>query len=171
MIQISENDGLPSQVCLHCVDFINKTYTFKRLCERSDLTLHQILGKTFTHSLPSSLAENKSLLDNCNTSTNIFERGKQVESCEVKLTNLTSIPLDSELLDIKILENFENNASHVINDISASLNTDIGGYNEKGKVQMRNCCFAGDYNNDSNSHDVDQIESTLNGLCSNLEAI
>lgn len=40
-----ENDGLPSQVCLQCVHYITRAFSFKQLCERSDSTLRQLLGK------------------------------------------------------------------------------------------------------------------------------
>lgn len=41
-----EGDGLPSQVCLQCVHYINRAFSFKQLCERSDATLRQYLGKS-----------------------------------------------------------------------------------------------------------------------------
>lgn len=44
--QVSEGDGLPSQVCLQCVHYINRAFSFKQLCERSDSTLRQLLGST-----------------------------------------------------------------------------------------------------------------------------
>lgn len=40
-----ENDGLPGQVCLQCVHYINRAFSFKQLCERSDSTLRQLLGR------------------------------------------------------------------------------------------------------------------------------
>lgn len=40
-----EDDGLPNQVCLQCVHYINRAFSFKQLCERSDATLRQYLGK------------------------------------------------------------------------------------------------------------------------------
>lgn len=40
-----ENDGLPAQVCLQCVHYITRAYSFKRLCERSEVTLRELLGR------------------------------------------------------------------------------------------------------------------------------
>lgn len=40
-----EGDGLPGQVCLQCVHYISRAFSFKQLCERSDATLRQYLGK------------------------------------------------------------------------------------------------------------------------------
>lgn len=40
-----EGDGLPSQVCIQCVYYINRAFSFKQLCERSDSTLRQLLGR------------------------------------------------------------------------------------------------------------------------------
>lgn len=41
---MEEGDGLPTQVCLQCVHYISRAFSFKQLCERSDATLRQILG-------------------------------------------------------------------------------------------------------------------------------
>lgn len=35
---------MPNQVCLQCVHYINRAFSFKQLCERSDSTLRQLLG-------------------------------------------------------------------------------------------------------------------------------
>lgn len=48
-----EGDGLPSQVCLQCVHYINRAYSFKQLCERSDATLREYLGKPLFNDLAS----------------------------------------------------------------------------------------------------------------------
>lgn len=55
-----EGDGLPSQVCLQCVYYINRAFSFKQLCERSDSTLRQLLGRpidTFLELKPLSANE------------------------------------------------------------------------------------------------------------------
>ncbi|KAF5282708.1 hypothetical protein FQR65_LT02705 [Abscondita terminalis] len=41
-IQIMEGDNLPTQVCSQCVDSITRAFSFKQLCERSDLTLRNL---------------------------------------------------------------------------------------------------------------------------------
>lgn len=43
---MAEGDGLPSQVCLQCVHYINRAFSFKQLCERSESTLRQLLAST-----------------------------------------------------------------------------------------------------------------------------
>lgn len=48
-----EGDGLPSQVCFQCVHYISRAYSFKLLCERSDATLRQYLGKPILTELTS----------------------------------------------------------------------------------------------------------------------
>lgn len=48
-----EGDGLPSQVCLQCVHYISRAYSFKLLCERSDANLRQYLGKPLLAELSS----------------------------------------------------------------------------------------------------------------------
>ncbi|KAJ8956839.1 hypothetical protein NQ318_014253 [Aromia moschata] len=44
-VQIENGDGLPSLICLQCVHQISRCYSFKQLCEQSDLNLRQYLGK------------------------------------------------------------------------------------------------------------------------------
>ncbi|CAH0557987.1 unnamed protein product [Brassicogethes aeneus] len=44
-LQITNDDGLPTLVCLECYHQIISSYTFKRLCEQSDCNLRQYLGK------------------------------------------------------------------------------------------------------------------------------
>lgn len=36
-----EGDGFPNQICMQCLQMINRSYSFKQLCEKSDLTLRQ----------------------------------------------------------------------------------------------------------------------------------
>ncbi|KAG5883225.1 hypothetical protein JTB14_011417 [Gonioctena quinquepunctata] len=46
-VQVMSNDGLPSQVCLQCVHYITRAFSFKQLCERSDNTLRELLERPF----------------------------------------------------------------------------------------------------------------------------
>lgn len=39
-------DGLPENICLSCSQQVNTAYLFKRLCERSDLTLRDCTNFT-----------------------------------------------------------------------------------------------------------------------------
>ncbi|KAJ8967812.1 hypothetical protein NQ314_002621 [Rhamnusium bicolor] len=45
-VQIENGDGLPSLICLQCVHQISRCYSFKQLCEQSDINLRQYLGKS-----------------------------------------------------------------------------------------------------------------------------
>lgn len=36
---------MPSLICLQCIHQVNRTYSFKQLCEQSDANLRQYLGK------------------------------------------------------------------------------------------------------------------------------
>lgn len=38
-----EGDGLPNQICTQCLQSVNKAYSFKQLCEKSDVTLRNYL--------------------------------------------------------------------------------------------------------------------------------
>nr|CAH7728743.1 unnamed protein product [Callosobruchus chinensis] len=42
-VQVMEGDGLPQQICTQCLLSLNKAYTFKHLCEKSDMTLRNYL--------------------------------------------------------------------------------------------------------------------------------
>lgn len=44
-LQIENDDDLPTLVCLQCVHQITRCYSFKQLCEQSDINLRQYLGK------------------------------------------------------------------------------------------------------------------------------
>lgn len=39
------NDGLPSQICMQCVQHINRAYSFRQLCERSENALRELFGR------------------------------------------------------------------------------------------------------------------------------
>jgi len=58
---VSVGDGLPAQVCQHCVHQIDTSYNFKLQCESSDLALRQYVNdkqsdihsyKVFSFKLP-----------------------------------------------------------------------------------------------------------------------
>jgi hypothetical protein len=40
---VSEGDGLPDQICLNCIQILKQSYTFKQLCEKSEVTLRKTL--------------------------------------------------------------------------------------------------------------------------------
>lgn len=39
-----EGDGFPNQICSQCLQMISRSYSFKQLCEKSDLTLRQYIN-------------------------------------------------------------------------------------------------------------------------------
>lgn len=48
---MGEDDGLPAQVCLQCVHYISRAFSFKQLCERSESTLRELLGRPIQQTL------------------------------------------------------------------------------------------------------------------------
>lgn len=59
--QVCAGDGLPAQVCQHCMRQIDTSYNFKLQCENSDLALRQYVNnkqsimhsdQVFFHKLP-----------------------------------------------------------------------------------------------------------------------
>uniref|UniRef100_A0A6P7G3Y1 Zinc finger protein 260-like n=1 Tax=Diabrotica virgifera virgifera TaxID=50390 RepID=A0A6P7G3Y1_DIAVI len=43
-IQVIQGDGLPNQICTQCLQSVNRAYTFKQLCEKSDMALRSYLS-------------------------------------------------------------------------------------------------------------------------------
>lgn len=58
--QIVEGDGLPDQICTQCLQTVSKAYSFKQLCEKSDITLRQYIGTLNFHDV--SLQSNENIL-------------------------------------------------------------------------------------------------------------
>lgn len=44
-LQIFDGDGLPNQICSQCMLQISKSYTFKQLCQKSDITLRNYIDE------------------------------------------------------------------------------------------------------------------------------
>lgn len=86
-----EGDGLPSQVCLQCVHYITRAFSFKQLCERSDSTLRQLLGsplQTF-HELKPCGEEISIGIDEQKAADNILNTiNSNIEVNETKLLDL-----------------------------------------------------------------------------------
>ncbi|XP_050310522.1 zinc finger protein ZFP2-like [Anthonomus grandis grandis] len=55
-IQISNEDGLPVYVCLQCAMQIGRAYYFKQLCEQSDASIRQYLGKPLNNTKQDTLS-------------------------------------------------------------------------------------------------------------------
>ncbi|KAF2904319.1 hypothetical protein ILUMI_01847 [Ignelater luminosus] len=60
-LQVLEGDGLPDQVCLQCVHYITKAFSFKQLCEQSDATLRQLLKEPIATSYTKPLVTDDNL--------------------------------------------------------------------------------------------------------------
>lgn len=39
-----EGDGFPNQICSQCLQMVSRAYSFKQLCEKSDLSLRQYIN-------------------------------------------------------------------------------------------------------------------------------
>ncbi|KAL1490426.1 hypothetical protein ABEB36_013125 [Hypothenemus hampei] len=59
-IQVSENDGFPSLMCVQCVLQCSRAYTFKQLCEKSDGILKQFVSREFQDMLHDYQEQEKS---------------------------------------------------------------------------------------------------------------
>lgn len=77
-----EGDGLPGQVCLQCVHYITRAFSFKQLCEQSDATLRQLLGKPIITSYIEHLKPNEHI--EAITTLQVMEQ-KPTENIDLKM--------------------------------------------------------------------------------------
>lgn len=93
-----EDDGLPSQVCLQCVHYITRAFSFKQLCEKSENTLRELLGRP----LQTTFLELKPLLANdvlvSNTVTEIISTVSETLPSVAETLNNVTITNDSSIL-------------------------------------------------------------------------
>ncbi|KAI4464829.1 finger putative transcription factor family-related [Holotrichia oblita] len=98
-IQIAKGDGLPEQICLNCVQEINRIYLFQKLCQRSDFELRQYLHPIVSSSLnmESNFINIESSLNDIKNSTSLSKRYsvKQPEEIEQE-SGKSHIRLDEE---------------------------------------------------------------------------
>ncbi|KAJ8921028.1 hypothetical protein NQ315_015824 [Exocentrus adspersus] len=103
-VQVMENDGLPSHVCLQCVHYITRAFSFKQLCERSENTLREILGRP----IQATFLELKPLLTNdvlvSSTVTEIISTN--LEPAETLPTVTETLNNDDSILP-SVADNFE----------------------------------------------------------------
>lgn len=109
-----EDDGLPSQVCLQCVHYITRAFSFKQLCEKSENTLRELLGRP----LQTTFLELKPLLANdvlvSNTVTEIISTVSETMPSvaetlnNVAITDSTVLPMVSNHFEIKELKEPQN---------------------------------------------------------------
>lgn len=45
-ISIEESDGLPSHICMDCLQEVERIFNFRQLCERSDVTIRNLIEKS-----------------------------------------------------------------------------------------------------------------------------
>lgn len=57
-----EGDGLPSQICTQCLQMVNRAYSFKQQCEKSDASLRQYLNTVNINSVGVQLQNDSSIL-------------------------------------------------------------------------------------------------------------
>ncbi|KAK9693553.1 Zinc finger, C2H2 type [Popillia japonica] len=48
-VQVIQGDGLPNQICTQCLQIVNRSFTFKQQCEKSDNVLRQYLDSLNMH--------------------------------------------------------------------------------------------------------------------------
>lgn len=95
--QVDENDGLPSKICLQCVNQISSAYTFKQRCEESDATFRKLVQKN-------NALQESSIKKETQSTTNSVE---QFEDYAVK----------SELMDeVKQFDDFSNKSDDDVDD-------------------------------------------------------
>ncbi|GLV36067.1 Parkin Interacting Substrate [Carabus blaptoides fortunei] len=62
-LQMAENDGLPSQICLQCYSFVHQAYNFKLQCQKSEGIIRSYLHNDNKQHV--KLIKLETVLDNC----------------------------------------------------------------------------------------------------------
>ncbi|XP_026273902.1 zinc finger protein 583-like [Frankliniella occidentalis] len=62
-LKLSSCDGLPNKICHSCLNQVHRSYEFKTLCERSDATLRQFIGRQMHQSVSTQTLQNVTASD------------------------------------------------------------------------------------------------------------
>ncbi|KAJ8954977.1 hypothetical protein NQ318_000408 [Aromia moschata] len=109
-VQVLQGDGLPHQICIQCLQSVNKAYTFKQLCEKSDLTLRNYLN---LHLQSISIQPNN-LIDE--VKTDLFNTTEVLQQSSIFQDIFNDATTHS------LVETFTNqNASTVVSDLAETM--------------------------------------------------
>lgn len=59
LIQILEDDGLPTSICLDCIVKINVAYELRKQCQKADIELRKLYGKALRTNVAGSFVTKK----------------------------------------------------------------------------------------------------------------
>lgn len=118
------NDGLPNQICMQCVQYINRAYSFRQLCERSENALRELLGRP----IQQTFLELKPLLA---TETLISNPIPEIIT-GVTESFQTPIPLNETFT---VTQNINHIPNHLTTTVTENINKDSNNANEPSKNQ------------------------------------
>lgn len=104
-------DGLPHQICTQCLQNVNRAYSFKQLCEKSDTTLRQYVNTLQP-------------IDTTSTIQNIINDVKSDIFNSTEVLQQSSIFQDifNDATTHSLVENFTNqNANTVVSDLAETM--------------------------------------------------
>nr|CAI5868705.1 unnamed protein product [Callosobruchus analis] len=102
-VQVMEGDGLPQHICTQCLLSLNKAYTFKNLCEKSDMTLRNYLQSIQTENILSGVQKD------------LFS------SSEVLQQNTIFEDIFTDATTQSLVESFNHNANTVASDLAETM--------------------------------------------------
>ncbi|XP_045468624.1 zinc finger protein OZF-like isoform X1 [Harmonia axyridis] len=112
-IQVLEGDGLPHQICLQCLQMINRAYTFKQQCEKSDVALRQYLNDLEIQNVS---LEQSNLM--------VVKDDQLLSTSEVLQQNSLFQEIFNDATTQSLVENFANqNASSVVDDLAETMHS------------------------------------------------
>lgn len=116
------NDGLPSQICIQCVQHINRAYSFRQLCERSENALRELLGRP----IQQTFLELKPLLATDTLITNpipeIITGVTESYQTPLPLSEPFAIAQNINTLPNNLMNNSDNHITENINNEAANVN-------------------------------------------------
>ncbi|KAL3276980.1 hypothetical protein HHI36_012342 [Cryptolaemus montrouzieri] len=113
-IQVIEGDGLPNQICVQCLQMVNRAYTFKQQCEKSDVVLRQYLNELELQNV--SLPQN-SLIDT-------VKDDHLLSTSEVLQQHSLFQEIFNDATTQSLVENFANHtASAVVEDLAETMHS------------------------------------------------
>lgn len=116
------NDGLPSQICMQCVQHINRAYSFRQLCERSENALRELLGRP----IQQTFLELKPLLATdtliANSIPEIITGVTESYQTPLPLSEPFAIAQNINTLPNSLMNNSDNHITENINNEAANVN-------------------------------------------------
>ncbi|XP_063912202.1 zinc finger protein OZF-like [Zophobas morio] len=113
-IQVIEGDGLPGQICTQCLQMVNRAYSFKQQCEKSDASLRQYINSVGLQTVALQNEPNIMISD--------MKADQLFGSSEVLQQSSIFQDIFNDATSHSLVDNFGNqNASTVVSDLAETM--------------------------------------------------